>query len=132
MTELSSSSSSSSPSASSSTSSASSATPSAARIVLRLAIAVVVGALGFGAFAVAYPADVPESIGLMVENLTGANPHPVVLQRPPVAPLSAMAQLGKQLFYDKSLSASGQQSCASCHSPEHSYGPPTCRQAVSP
>jgi cytochrome c peroxidase len=118
MTELSSSSS---PSASSSSTSTA---PSAARIVLRLAIAIVVGALGFGAFALAYPADVPESIGLMVENLTGANPHPVVLQRPPVAPLSAMAQLGKQLFYDKSLSASGQQSCASCHSPERSYGPP--------
>lgn len=98
--------------------------PSAARIVAYLAAAIVVGALGFCTFALAYPADVPESVGLIVENLTGANPHPVVLQRPPVAPLSAMAQLGKQLFYDKSLSASGQQSCASCHSPTRAYGPP--------
>ncbi len=42
--------------------------------------------------------------------------------RPPV--LSDMAALGKQLFYDQSLSASGHMSCASCHSPAHAYGPP--------
>lgn len=40
------------------------------------------------------------------------------------ATLSAQAQLGKQLFFDASLSASGKMSCASCHSPEHAYGPP--------
>ncbi|MFP6558602.1 cytochrome-c peroxidase [Paraburkholderia sp. B3] len=38
--------------------------------------------------------------------------------------LSDTAALGKQLFYDQSLSASGRMSCASCHSPAHSYGPP--------
>ncbi|MBN3853927.1 MULTISPECIES: cytochrome-c peroxidase [unclassified Paraburkholderia] len=95
-----------------------------ARLVLRAAAAVAIAALGFCAYAVAFPANVPEQVGDIVENLTGANPHPVVLQRPPVAPLSAMAQLGKKLFFDPSLSASGQQSCASCHSPDHAYGPP--------
>jgi cytochrome c peroxidase len=55
----------------------------------------------------------------------GDNPHPIHLVRPPVAPLSAMAQLGRQIFYDTSLSSSGKLSCASCHSPEHAYGPPT-------
>ncbi|WP_321856281.1 cytochrome-c peroxidase [Paraburkholderia tropica] len=95
-----------------------------ARLVLRAAAAVLVAGLGFCAYAVAFPAHVPEAVGEVVENLTGANPHPVVLQRPPVAPLSAMAQLGKQLFFDPSLSGSGQQSCASCHSPDHAYGPP--------
>lgn len=35
----------------------------------------------------------------------------------------AMNALGKALFFDQSLSASGQLSCASCHSPEHAYGP---------
>ena len=35
-----------------------------------------------------------------------------------------MAQLGQQIFYDPSFSASGQLSCASCHSPQHAYGPP--------
>ena len=39
-------------------------------------------------------------------------------------PLSLMAQAGKQLFFDKSLSASGAMSCASCHDPDHAYGPP--------
>src|SRR6476661_1059607 len=54
----------------------------------------------------------------------GVNPNPVRLMRPPVAPLSAMAQLGKEIFYDASLSSSGKLACASCHSPDHAYGPP--------
>jgi cytochrome c peroxidase len=33
----------------------------------------------------------------------------------PGQPLSAQARLGHQVFHDTSLSASGQQSCASCH-----------------
>jgi cytochrome c peroxidase len=37
--------------------------------------------------------------------------------------LSLSAQLGKQLFFDKSLSASGTMSCATCHDPAHAYGP---------
>lgn len=40
------------------------------------------------------------------------------------APLSAVAALGKKMFFDPSLSASGKMSCASCHSPEHAYAPP--------
>jgi cytochrome c peroxidase len=54
----------------------------------------------------------------------GANPSPVTLRLPPQAPLSAMAQLGRRLFFDPRLSGSGHQSCASCHSPAHAYGPP--------
>ncbi|WP_098494800.1 cytochrome-c peroxidase [Collimonas sp. PA-H2] len=42
----------------------------------------------------------------------------------PAATLSAAAQLGKQLFFDASLSTSGKMSCATCHSPDHAYGPP--------
>jgi cytochrome c peroxidase len=38
--------------------------------------------------------------------------------------LSPQALLGRLLFFDASLSASGRLSCASCHSPEHAYGPP--------
>lgn len=41
--------------------------------------------------------------------------------RPTVEQLSA---LGRKIFFDASLSASGRQSCASCHSPAHAYGPP--------
>src|SRR5262249_34105827 len=38
--------------------------------------------------------------------------------------LSAKAQVGKKIFFDRSLSASGQMACASCHDPDHAYGPP--------
>jgi cytochrome c peroxidase len=53
----------------------------------------------------------------------GEDPHPVKLLLPTAAPLSAMAQLGKRLFYDERLSASGRMSCASCHNPAFAYGP---------
>ena len=53
----------------------------------------------------------------------GENPRPVRLRVPADAPLSAMAQLGKRLFYDERLSASGRMSCASCHNPAFAYGP---------
>ncbi|MEX3548376.1 MAG: cytochrome c peroxidase [Burkholderia sp.] len=86
--------------------------------------AALAAALGYAGYAVAFPADVPEAVGEIVENLTGANSHPVVLQRPAVQPLSAVALLGKSLFNDPMLSASGKLSCASCHSASHAYGPP--------
>ncbi len=35
-----------------------------------------------------------------------------------------MVELGRSLFSDKTLSASGRVSCASCHDPAHAYGPP--------
>uniref|UniRef100_E6PV15 Putative Cytochrome-c peroxidase n=1 Tax=mine drainage metagenome TaxID=410659 RepID=E6PV15_9ZZZZ len=54
----------------------------------------------------------------------GDNPHPVPLLLPPNQPLSAAAQLGRQLFFDTALSASGKQSCASCHDPSNGYNPP--------
>lgn len=53
----------------------------------------------------------------------GINPHPEKLRHPPLKPLSAMALLGRKLFYDPSLSGSGKLACASCHSPHHAYGP---------
>jgi cytochrome c peroxidase len=37
------------------------------------------------------------------------------------------ARLGRQIFSDPSLSASGRMSCATCHSPAHAYGPPNAR-----
>lgn len=82
------------------------------------------GVLGSAAFALAFPEHAPDAVGAIVENLTGANPHPVTLHRPSAEPLSAVAQLGRALFFDPALSASGRQSCASCHSPDRAYGPP--------
>ena len=54
---------------------------------------------------------------------SGVNPNPVHLIRRPVEPLSAMARLGRDIFFDTSLSSSGKLACASCHSPDHAYGP---------
>jgi len=45
-----------------------------------------------------------ETRGLAEATPSGLNPNPVHLYRPPVAPLSAMAQLGKAIFFDASLS----------------------------
>ena len=60
----------------------------------------------------------------------GENPAPVDLVRPDAAPLSLYAQLGRQIFFDASLSSSGQLSCASCHTPQHFYEPPSAAPAV--
>jgi len=62
--------------------------------------------------------------GSCLPSADGANPCPTPFRRPVVAPLSAMAQIGKQIFYDKGLSGSGRLACASCHDPVHHYGPP--------
>jgi cytochrome c peroxidase len=37
---------------------------------------------------------------------------------------AAIAALGKKIFFDPTLSASGRMSCATCHDPEYAYGPP--------
>ena len=44
-------------------------------------------------------------------------------------PLSAEAQLGARIFSDRTLSGSGRMSCASCHDPAFTHGPPNA-QAV--
>lgn len=80
--------------------------------------------LGAGLLALASAVLAAETPGVPQTGQAGANPNPVRLMRPPIAPLSAMAQLGKQIFHDASLSSSGALSCASCHSPDHAYGPP--------
>src|SRR5690242_16572922 len=38
--------------------------------------------------------------------------------------VEAMTELGRRLFFDRSLSASGKMACASCHDPKRAYGPP--------
>lgn len=40
-----------------------------------------------------------------------------------------MTALGRQLFFDPSLSGSGKLACASCHSPQHAFGPPNALPA---
>lgn len=41
--------------------------------------------------------------------------------------LPPLAQLGKSMFFDRSLSASGKLACATCHDPKYAYGPPPGR-----
>ena len=48
----------------------------------------------------------------------------LILVNQVVAAPSAQARLGRQLFFDTTLSASGRLACASCHSPAQAYGPP--------
>lgn len=91
---------------------------------LRISLALLGGCVLVGAYAVLHPEKLPAVVGDFIEDMTGINAHPVQLVRPPVAPLSAVALLGKQVFNDPSLSASGKMSCASCHSATHAYGPP--------
>ncbi len=61
---------------------------------------------------------------------TGTETHfPLMYgDRPTVAQLSA---LGRRIFMDPAYSASGRQSCASCHDPAKAFGPPDAR-AVQP
>jgi len=40
---------------------------------------------------------------------------------------SSLATLGRLIFFDPSLSASGQLACATCHDPRYAYGPPPQR-----
>ena len=45
-------------------------------------------------------------------------------RRPSVA---AMTELGRRLFFDPQLAASGKMACATCHDPAFAYGPPNAR-----
>ena len=82
-----------------------------------------------GAIGIATVFDLPP-LSALAESAAGTlpadaeNPHPVHLVRPPVGPLSAMAQLGRLVFFDAGLSSSEKLSCASCHSPQHAYAAP--------
>jgi cytochrome c peroxidase len=42
----------------------------------------------------------------------------------PDTPLTPAAEVGKRMFFDKNLSASRKMACATCHDPDHAYGPP--------
>jgi cytochrome c peroxidase len=70
-------------------------------------------------------AVVASSFLLLLEPLSASSrilPGP--LSRPEAfARAAALAELGRTMFFDPSLSASGAQSCASCHDPHHGFGP---------
>ncbi|MCA8089643.1 c-type cytochrome [Burkholderia anthina] len=70
------------------------------------------------------------AIGLCAVRAAAAPAGAAVSAVAPVAAVAepadarGMAALGKLMFFDPSLSASGRMSCATCHSPAHAYGPP--------
>jgi len=97
------------------------------RYVAGAVLCVMLVLAGLAGFFLTHPDRAPDALDRVIEDATGANPHPVTLLRPAAQPLSALALLGQQIFNDPSLSASGRQSCASCHSPERSFGPPNDR-----
>ncbi|HEV7717048.1 MAG TPA: cytochrome c peroxidase, partial [Steroidobacteraceae bacterium] len=78
------------------------------------AVSVMVCAAGVAAASEGDAAPVPAG------SPTAVSTPPAV--RPPPA-LSLPAQVGKHMFFDKSLSGSGKLACASCHDPAHAYGP---------
>ncbi len=45
----------------------------------------------------------------------------------PAASAEQLAAIGRAMFFDAGLSASGRVSCASCHDPRHAYGPADAR-----
>jgi cytochrome c peroxidase len=65
--------------------------------------------------------------GLALFTLPGtlrAGHGPGPLSRPEAfARAAALTELGRAMFFDPSLSASGAQSCSSCHDPHHGFGP---------
>lgn len=65
------------------------------------------------------PTNAPDPL-----NPATIKPQTVWVRYPqPNTALSPVAALGKKMFFDRSLSASGQMACATCHDPDHAYGP---------
>jgi cytochrome c peroxidase len=62
---------------------------------------------------------------LVVTACSRADDEPRRMPPPPPAPA------GKQLFFDRALSASGKMACATCHDPDHAHGRPTISRGSS-
>lgn len=56
----------------------------------------------------------------------GSAVHALDATRPQAAdpPPALLSQLGRAIFFDTSLSASGKLACGTCHDPRYAYGPP--------
>ena len=66
---------------------------------------------------------------MLLASCRQSDPPAAVSAAVPMA--STAVELGELIFHDVSLSASGKQSCASCHSPEHAHAQPNAL-AVQP
>jgi cytochrome c peroxidase len=57
-------------------------------------------------------------------NLAASESQPIYSRAEAFRRAAALSELGRRLFFEPALSASGKLSCASCHSPDHAFGPP--------
>lgn len=92
--------------------------------------AALVAALALAAMGIAgtcLPAVARERVAASTDAARDAAIRQWVRYPPVPTRLSLRAELGRQLFFDTALSASGRMSCASCHDPAHAYGPPNGR-----
>jgi cytochrome c peroxidase len=65
----------------------------------------------------------PRSAQLALQTLSAVILAAVLCANAAAVELSLPAQVGKKIFFDKNLSASGQIACSSCHDPNHAYAP---------
>lgn len=88
--------------------------------IRRTVLGAAIGAMlvAFGALAQGRAADVAAGRPLP------ASGDAMWVRFPQARPLSDAAVLGREIFFDRSLSASGRMACATCHDPDHAYGPP--------
>jgi cytochrome c peroxidase len=63
------------------------------------------------------------SFALSGMSLAATDPNSLAYKLAQHAPLSLAAQVGRKMFFDKTLSGSGQLACSSCHDPDHAYAP---------
>ena len=73
----------------------------------------------------ARPAPPPPSAAPAPGSATAKSFYADIFSRRATVP--EMTELGRRLFFEPGLSASGQMSCATCHDPAFAYGPPNDR-----
>jgi cytochrome c peroxidase len=87
-------------------------------------------ASAFFVLAAAFPASVPLACsGEAMPEIGTELYHPLAYGDRPTT--NDLVELGRKIFFDASLSASGRQSCASCHDPAFAFGAPNAL-AVQP
>jgi cytochrome c peroxidase len=63
-------------------------------------------------------------LSIVVAAIAAAQAGPALSREEAYRRARSLAALGRKMFFDPALSASGKLSCASCHDPAFAYGPP--------
>jgi cytochrome c peroxidase len=64
------------------------------------------------------------ALGIAGAAAQSGDSHATLTRAEAYARASQLEALGRELFADPSLSASGRMACATCHDPRHAFGPP--------